>query len=244
MFYCLYWAKAMLQSLTQNTGINTYASRILQKGDNVNLTARLPREFYARDTLTVACELLGKRLVRLDEGMRLAGRITEVEAYIGEDDRASHASPGPTARNAPMYGPPGHTYVYLIYGVHHCLNVVTEREGFPAAILIRAIEPLEGLTIIQQRRGLQGPPRALTCGPGRVCQALDIDRSLNTCDLCAPDARLWIEDASPIPEKQIARSPRIGVRGDPQALATRWRFYIRHSAWLSGSRKFNRQWED
>jgi len=232
----------MLQSLTQNTGINTYVSRIPQKGDNVNLTARLPHEFYARDTLDVARDLLGKRLVRLDEGTRLAGRITEVEAYIGEDDRASHASPGPTARNAPMYGPPGHSYVYLIYGVHHCLNVVTEREGFPAAILIRAIEPLEGLTIIQERRGLQGRSTTLTCGPGRVCQALGIDRTLNYCDLCTPDALLWIEDAAPVPETAIAHSPRIGVRGDPRAIEARWRFYIRDSAWISGSRKFNRQW--
>ena len=206
------------------------------------MTARLPREFYARDTLTVAQDLLGKRLVRLDEGTRLAGRITEVEAYIGEDDRASHASPGPTARNAPMYGPSGYTYVYLIYGVHHCLNVVTEREGFPAAILIRAIEPLEGLPVMQQRRGMQSTSPALTCGPGRICQALGIDRSLNHRDLCTPDALLWIEDASPIPETQIARSPRIGVRGDPQAIEARWRYYLRGSAWLSASRSFNRRW--
>ena len=208
------------------------------------MAARLTREFYARDTLTVARELLGKRLVRLYEGVRLAGHITEVEAYIGEDDRASHASPGPTARNAPMYGPPGYTYVYLIYGVNHCLNVVTEREGFPAAILIRAIEPLEGLAIIQQRRGPQHPPTDLTCGPGRLCAALDIDRRLNACDLCAPDALLWLEDAAPLPEAQVARSPRIGVRGDQVALDARWRFYIRDSAWLSGSRSFNRRWED
>lgn len=208
------------------------------------MTARLCREFYARDTLVVARDLLGKRLVRVDEDTRLAGRITEVEAYIGEDDHASHASPGPTARNAPMYGPPGYTYVYLIYGVHHCLNVVTEREGFPAAILIRAIEPLEGLPIMQRRRGLQSPSPALTGGPGRVCQALGIDRRFNACDLCAPDAPLWIEDAAPIPETQVARSPRIGVRGDPQALAARWRFYIRDSGWISGTRTFNRRWED
>ena len=206
------------------------------------MASRLSREFYARDTHTVARELLGKHLVRCYAGTRLAGRITEVEAYIGEDDRASHASPGPTARNAPMYGLPGYTYVYLIYGVHHCLNIVTEREGFPAAVLIRAIEPLEGLTIIEQQRGLQGPPTALTCGPGRVCQALDIDRTLNHCDLCAPDALLWIEDASPIPETQVARSPRIGVRGDPRAIEARWRYYLRDSAWLSASRSFNRRW--
>ncbi len=207
------------------------------------MAARLPRGFYARDTLTVARDLLGKRLVRLDAGVRLAGRITEVEAYIGEDDHASHASPGPTARNAPMYGPPGYTYVYLIYGVHHCLNVVTEREGFPAAILIRALEPLEGLAAIQQRRGQPQPPANLICGPGRLCAALNIDRRLNACDLCTPDALLWIEDAATVPEAQIARSPRIGVRGDQAALEARWRFYIKNSAWVSGPRAFNHRWE-
>lgn len=205
------------------------------------MASRLPRAFYARDTLTVARELLGKRLVRFHMGARLAGRITEVEAYIGEGDRASHASVGPTPRNAPMYGPPGYTYVYLIYGIHHCLNVVTEHEGFPAAILIRAIELLEGLAIIQRRHDRQGPPTTLTCGPGRLCYTLDIDRSLNHCDLCAPDALLWIEDAVPVLETQIARSPRIGVRGDQAALEARWRFYIRDSSWLSGTHRFNRQ---
>ena len=213
------------------------------EGDNVNLAARLPREFYARDTLTVARNLLGKRLVRMDDGVRLAGCITEVEAYIGENDRASHASPGPTARNAPMYGPPGYTYVYLIYGVHHCLNIVTEREGFPAAILIRALEPLGGLAILQKRRGLQYPSPHLTCGPGRLCAALNIDRGLNACDLCAPDALLWIEDTATVPENQIVRSPRIGVRGDQAALEARWRFYIKNSAWVSGPRAFNHRWK-
>lgn len=206
------------------------------------MAARLPREFYARDTLDVARDLLGKRLVRLDDGVRLSGRITEVEAYIGEDDRASHASPGPTARNAPMYGPPGYTYVYLIYGVHHCLNIVTEREGFPAAILIRALEPLEGLETIQQRRGLHHLSPSLTCGPGRLCAALNIDRRLNACDLCAADALLWIEDAEAVPETQVARSPRIGVRGDQAALEARWRFYIRDSTWVSGTKAFNHQY--
>jgi len=215
---------------------------IPQKEIKVNLCSQLPREFYARDTLTVARELLGKRLVRLDESVRLSGSITEVEAYIGEDDRASHASPGPTARNAPMYGPPGYTYVYLIYGVHHCLNVVTERAGFPAAILIRATEPQEGLATIQQRRGPQNPPSNLTCGPGRVCAALGIDRTLNNHDLCASEALLWIEDAAPIPDTQVARSPRIGVRGDQTALEAHWRFYVRNSAWVSGPRAFNQRW--
>lgn len=214
---------------------------IPQKERKVNLNP-LPREFYARETLTVARDLLGKCLVRRDAGARLAGIITEVEAYIGETDRASHASPGPTARNAPMYGPPGYSYVYLIYGIHHCLNVVTERAGFPAAILIRAIEPVAGLAIIQQRRGPQRLPANLTCGPGRVCHALDIDRSLNNADLCAADALLWIEDAAPIPAARIGQSPRIGVRGDQAALEARWRFYIRDSPWISGARAFNNRY--
>jgi DNA-3-methyladenine glycosylase len=215
---------------------------IPQKEIKVNLCSQLPREFYARDTLTVARELLGKRLVRRDTGARLSGIITEVEAYVGENDRASHARPGLTTRNMPMYGPPGYTYVYLIYGVHHCLNVVTERAGFPAAILIRAIEPQEGLATIQQRRGPQHPPSNLTCGPGRVCHALDINLSFNNLDLCAADALLWIEDHAPIPKARIGQSPRIGVRGDQAALDARWRYYIRDSPWISGARAFNNRY--
>jgi DNA-3-methyladenine glycosylase len=115
--------------------------------------ARLGQDFFARDTLVVARELLGRRLVRVFKEQRLSGRIVEVEAYIGEKDQASHASCGPTERNAPMYGPPGHAYVYLIYGMHHCFNVVTEREGYPAAVLVRALEPLEGIEEMRERRG-------------------------------------------------------------------------------------------
>lgn len=212
---------------------------IPQKEIKVNLSAKLSRQFFDRDTHFVARELLGKRLVRLMEGTRLSGRITEVEVYVGEDDRASHASPGPTARNAPMYGPPGFTYVYLIYGVHNCLNIVTERDGFPAAILIRTIEPLEGLTVIEANRGPQKPRYNLTRGPGRVCQALAIDRELNNRDLCADDTPLWLEDATTIPNARIARSPRIGVRGDEKAIEARWRYYIRDNSWVSGTKSFN-----
>ncbi len=215
---------------------------ILQKEIKVNLDRQLPREFYARPTLTVARELLGQRLVRRDGDIRLSGLITEVEAYIGEEDRASHASCGPTARNAPMYGPPGYTYVYVIYGMHYCLNVVTERVGFPAAILIRALEPQEGLAMMQQRRGSQHPPSRLTCGPGRVCHALNIDLRLNHSDLCAADASLWIEAQPLIPAERIAQSPRIGVRGDQTARSVCWRYYIRDSAWLSGARAFNQRY--
>ena len=112
----------------------------------------LERAFYARDTLTVARDLLGRRLVRLRDGERLSGTIVEVEAYIGEGDSACHASRGPTRRNASMYGPPGHAYVYMIYGMYHCLNLVTERDGFAAAVLIRALEPIEGLETMQKLR--------------------------------------------------------------------------------------------
>lgn len=209
------------------------------EGDKSQLANRLTREFYARDTHRVARELLGKRLVRWYGSTRLAGRIVEVEAYVGEEDRASHASPGPTRRNAPMYGPPGYTYVYLIYGMHHCLNVVTERDGYPAAILIRALEPLEGLAMIKTLRGEHLPLRDLTSGPGRLCQALAIDRSLDNHDLCAVDTPLWIEDDAAPSDMRIAQSPRIGVRGDARATSAPWRYYLRDSPWISGTQRFN-----
>lgn len=185
--------------------------------------SRLKRGFFDRDTLTVARELLGQRLVRVIEGRRLSGRIAEVEAYVGEDDAACHASAGRTPRTEVMYGPPGYAYVYLIYGMHHCLNVVTDREDFPAAVLIRAIEPEEGLREMRANR----PGRSdaeLANGPGKLCQALQIDRRLNRMDLCAND-ELFMERAVPAREKDIVTTARVGVRGDEAALAARWRFY-------------------
>ena len=194
--------------------------------------ARLEREFFARDTLRVARDLLGRVLVRVLDGERLSGRIVEVEAYIGEEDQASHARVGRTERNAAMYGPPGHAYVYLIYGVHHCLNLVTEREGFPAAVLVRALEPLEG---IERMRALRGgrPNRQLTSGPGRLCQALAIDRGFDGADLCAPDSLLFLEEGKPVSEHNIASGPRVGVRGDEAALRAPWRFYLRENPYVS-----------
>lgn len=192
---------------------------------------RLPREFYARPTLSVARELLGQRLVRLLDGQRLAGRIVEVEAYLSETDQASHARPGRTQRNAPMYGPPGHAYVYFIYGMYYCLNAVTEAEGSPAAVLIRALEPLEGLEAMRRHR----PARSdcdLTSGPGKLCQALAIDRALNRADLCQGDV-LWIEADAPIADEGAATSPRTGVRGDQRARTAPWRFYIEGHPCLS-----------
>ena len=194
--------------------------------------SRLNRDFFARDTLTVARELLGQRIVRVLDGRRLAGRIVEVEAYVGEADQASHASCGPTRRNAPMYGPPGHAYVYLIYGMHNCLNVVTERDGYPAAVLIRALEPLEGIDEMRARRGGR-PDLPLTSGPARLCQALDIDRRFDGADLCAPGALLFLEVGAAVPDRTIAASPRVGVRGDEAALTAPWRFYVRDDPHVS-----------
>ena len=193
--------------------------------------ARLSREFYARDTLVVARQLLGQRLVRLLEGERLSGRIVEVEAYVGETDRACHAACGRTARNAVMYGPPGHAYVYFIYGMHHCLNVVTADEGFPAAVLIRALEPVEGLATMRRLR--QGrPDRELTSGPAKLCQALAIDRTFNGLDLCA-DGPLFIEAGPPVDDADVETGPRVGVRGDEAALTAPWRFFVRGNPFVS-----------
>jgi len=192
---------------------------------------RLPRKFYARPTLTVAQELLGQRVVRVLDGQRLAGRIVEVEAYLDETDQASHARPGRTRRNAPMYGPPGRAYVYFIYGMYHCLNAVTEPEGSPAAVLIRALEPSEGLEAMRRHRPGHSDYN-LTSGPGKLCQALAIDQSLNIADLCQSDV-LWIEADTPVTDEQVATSPRIGVRGDQRARIAPWRFYIQAHPSLS-----------
>jgi DNA-3-methyladenine glycosylase len=192
----------------------------------------LERDFFARNTLSVARDLLGKRLVRLLDGERLSGSIVEVEAYIGEDDQASHAHPGRTERNTAMYKRPGTAYVYLIYGMHHCFNIVTEKAGFPAAILIRALQPLEGLTMMRARRRGR-PDLQLTNGPGKLCQALGIDRRFDRTDLCAPEARLFVEDDKRAPDTVLASSPRIGVRGDDVAVAALWRFYLCDNVYVS-----------
>jgi DNA-3-methyladenine glycosylase len=131
-----------------------------------------------------------------------------------------------------MYGPPGHSYVYFLYGMHHCFNIVTEREGFPAAVLIRALEPLEG---IEEMRALRGerPDLLLTSGPARLCQALDIDRHFDGADLCAPNALLFLEEDASIPDEAVVTGPRIGVRGDDVAVTIPWRFYVRDNRYVS-----------
>ena len=192
---------------------------------------RLDRAFYARDTLLVARELLGQRLVRQLDGQRIAGRIVEVEAYVGQEDAACHAACGRTPRNQVMFGPPGFAYVYFIYGMHHCFNVVTEAEGTAGAALIRALEPLKGQQEMLARRKGRGGVQ-LTNGPAKLCCALGIDRTLNGTDLVTGD-ELWLERGTPMPPDQVASGPRINVTGDERALTVAWRFWIRDNRFVS-----------
>jgi DNA-3-methyladenine glycosylase len=192
---------------------------------------RLGRGFYRRSTLTVARELMGQRLVRVVDGQRVSGLIVEVEAYIGEDDAACHAARGRTPRNEAMYGPPGHAYVYFIYGMHHCLNAVAEEEGFPAAVLIRALDPLEGLEIMRRHRPGK-PDRELTSGPAKLCQALAIERGFNGVDLCTGEV-LFIEEGRMVAQEEIGASPRIGIKADELARSVPWRFFLKGNEFVS-----------
>lgn len=172
----------------------------------------LTQSFYARPTLAVAAELIGKVLVHRARAGVAAGMIVEVEAYIGEDDPACHAAPGPTRRNAPLYGPPGHAYVYLNYGIHNLVNAVTEAEGSPAAVLIRALAPLDGIELMKRRRARAGGRTdevGLCRGPGNLTQALGITLKQNRSDLST--GPLWIEDRG-LPSGTLSWSPRIGIR--------------------------------
>ncbi len=190
--------------------------------------SRLARRFFARPTLQVARELLGQRLVRLSAGVRLAGRITETEAYIGSTDLACHARFGRTPRSQIMYGPPGRAYVYFTYGMHWMSNIVTEPEDFPAAVLIRAIQPEDGQPIMQSRRGPRVPLARLADGPGKLAQALGIDGALNGHDLCAPGAVLFIERARPVPNARVQTGPRVGLNHTPEPWKSMpWRFIVK-----------------
>jgi DNA-3-methyladenine glycosylase len=182
----------------------------VQKGQRVQKVAVLPREFYERPTLTVAQDLLGKVLVHRTSAGTAAGMIVEAEAYIGEDDPACHAAPGPTRRNAPLYGPPGFVYVYLNYGIHYLVNAVTESEGHPAAVLIRALAPIEGLSLMEARRdpGRQIDANDLCRGPGNLTRALGITLSDNLVDLVS--SPLVIEDRGHAPAN-VSWGPRIGI---------------------------------
>ena len=195
--------------------------------------SRLPRAFFERPTVEVARDLLGRLLVRrLPDGTELRGRIVETEAYRGEGDTASHASRGRTPRNAVMFGPPGYAYVYLIYGMYHCLNVVTEPEGVAGAVLIRAVEPVAGL---ERMKALRPVKRLvdLTNGPGKLCRAFAVDRSLNGED-CVNGTRLWLEAGQPVDDADVGCSPRIGVPyADEKDRKALWRFFIKENKWVS-----------
>lgn len=194
---------------------------------------KLQRDFYKRPTLAVAADLLGKVLVHRGPDGTTAGTIVEAEAYIGEDDPACHASAGLTTRNEPLYGPPGYAYVYLNYGIHFLFNAVTEDDGHPAAVLVRALEPLEGLPLMRARRAADRrsgrvPDHELCRGPGALTRAMGIGLSDNREDLCG--SRLFIEDRGVRPEV-VAWAPRVGITVGADRP---WRCYVVGSSSVSG----------
>jgi len=198
---------------------------------------KLPREFYTRsDVLEVARDLLGKTLVVPNRsGARVAGMIVETEAYRGPEDKASHAYNGRrTRRTETMYGVGGTAYVYFVYGMYHQFNVVTNIEDIPHAILVRAVDPVEGLDIIRRRR----PGRfeyELTSGPGRLCIAMGIDRKLDKADLLGD--RAWIEEGITVSRRQIASGPRIGIDYAEEWVKKPWRFWIRDNPFVSRAKR-------
>jgi DNA-3-methyladenine glycosylase len=187
---------------------------------------RLERPFYRRDTLEVARDLLGRVLCRrLGDGTVLRGRLVEVEAYDGPSDRTSHAYPGLTRRNAPMFEAGGIVYVYLIYGMHHCVNIVTGDRGYPAAILLRAAESPDGA--------------GSASGPGRLSRSFRVDRTMDGASLLGPE--LWLEEGSPVTDREVGRTARIGVGDAGVWTRRRFRFLIRSHPDVSGPRALNRR---
>jgi len=190
---------------------------------------KINRSFYEQSTVEVARRLIGKYLVRRHPDGTTIGRIVETEAYVGPQDKACHASRGRTRRTEIMFGPAGHAYVYFVYGVHHMLNIVTEGVDFPAAVLIRALEPEMGIDLMQLRRG----PRKrhdLCSGPGKLCQAFEIDRSLNGGDVCGKV--LYLEDRGEPPSGVVA-TPRVGVEYAGKWKHKPWRFLIPGNEFVS-----------
>jgi DNA-3-methyladenine glycosylase len=204
----------------------------------------LPREFFDRDPRKVARDLLGKVLVRRERGRLLAARVVETEAYLGTEDPAAHAFAGPTERNRVLFGPPGHAYVYFIYGNHHCLNVSCEPEGMAGCVLFRALEPLQGESAMAKARGLAAPEpaavqarpgllRHLTSGPGRLAEAFGITRPRdNGKDLTSAENDLFLADDG-AGKMKIASSARVGIT---KAAERRLRFYVEGNAFVSGKR--------
>lgn len=214
---------------------------------------KLSRKFYNQPTLKFARLLLGKFLIRKIGKRKLVGKIVETESYVGPKDLASHASRGRTPRTEVMFGPPGHAYVYLIYGLSYCFNIVTERKDYPAAVLVRAVEPVEGINLMCRHRKMcrnkkstfnfslralrPSVPEALltfnlTNGPGKLCQAFKIDKKLNNIDLIGN--ALWLEDRGlKIKPREIATAKRIGVEYAGKYKNKPWRFYIKGNKFVS-----------
>lgn len=180
---------------------------------------RLRRAFFNQPTLRVARGLLGKLLIRRIGSKRIVGRIVETEAYVGFKDKASHASKGKTPRTAVMFGRPGYVYVYMIYGMYYCLNIVTQRTGYPAAVLIRAVEPISR-------------SRIRPSGPGKVCQYFKINKRLNGADVCGHE--MWIENrGANISSGRVVRAKRVGVDYAGNYRHKLWRFYLRGNAFVT-----------
>ncbi|SFC07057.1 DNA-3-methyladenine glycosylase [Marinospirillum celere] len=192
----------------------------------------LERAFYARPTLEVAEDLLGCLLVReLPDGQQLAARIVDLEAYIGEEDSACHASKGRTPRTQVMYGPPGHAYVYLIYGLHHLLNLVTEEAGRPCGVMLRAVQPLHNEEAMRALRQVKG--RNLCNGPGKLTAALAVNKDYNQWDMTLGE-QLWVAPRSEPLQETIQRGPRIGIDyAEPEDREAPWRFWLAENPWRS-----------
>ena len=201
--------------------------------DNPKIGPKLPREFYTRpNVLTVARELLGKLLVvPTRNGKRVSGRIVECEAYRGPQDRAAHSFGGRrTRRTEPMYAIGGTAYVFFVYGMYYQFNVVTNARDTPHAVLIRAVEPVEGIELMRKRRG-KHPDHNLTNGPGKLCIALGLDRKLDAADLLGD--RVWLEQGCKIPRSQIASGPRIGIDYAEEWKDKPWRFWLKGNPFVS-----------
>ena len=193
-------------------------------------STKLIRSFYSRPALDVASDLLGKILVRQLDGRTLTGKIVETEAYVGPHDLACHASKGHTPRTSVMFGPPGYAYVYMIYGFYFCLNVVTEPVGYPAAVLIRAVEPIENVDLMRELRNNPERETNIASGPGKLCMAMSIDKQLNGADLLG--TTIWIEDRKLDPGP-VRTSPRVGVDYAGEYKDKPWRFFVDGSLHVS-----------
>ena len=191
------------------------------------------RAFFDRATLEVAPDLIGQCLLRCIGADTLVGRIVEVEAYLGHPDAASHASRKNPKRAKIMFGPPGYAYVYMIYGMHCCFNFVTEGDGEAGAVLVRAVEPVEGVEVMRRLRTRPMPDRNLTSGPGKFCQAFGIDRTCNGIDVCGDE--LWIEELDRPPER-VATGPRVGIGYAGEWALKPWRFWEAGNPFVSRGR--------